>query len=228
MTETDDVRTKKIAQVEKCLRLAERAGTEAEAQAALLRAQELMYAHGIEAAELKVGDDAGAAPEIETTATDWLRRDVWVNWLHKVIARNFRCRSIISVWRNQAVFKFVGYAEDARAALAAFESMRGAGRNLASKYCDRYRGTTSKAGLVRARESYLRGFVAGIEEALETQVETQALMVVAPKAVEEAADELCEGRVAKGPKSSIKPHVQSVRAGYLDGLAVGAGGRLDE
>lgn len=200
----------------------DRGASEAEAIAFALKAQKLMAENAITEAELF---GAGEAREVTTSFSDPLK-GLWVQWLNKAVADNFRCRSFNRKTRDDSGrylgrrFVFLGYPSDVAAAKQVFDHLFAVGTRLASDYVARMRKVyVSVEGF---RNCYLNGYVKGIRTALEKQ--TQALMLVCPQEVADAYDAL---DIAKGKKTAVV-HYQFV---YDDGRQAGMdavkAGRID-
>lgn len=171
-------REEMIERVRKCLALS-RSSNEAEAQAALAMAQKLLGRYHLSLAEV----DAFAAKAADahcrklTTTVSGMRE--WVRRLAEVVARNFRCEVAFSATRNHCVV-LVGTPLDLQVAeevlSVAVSVADRLGNNLSQRISDR--GECSRG----AKESFCRGFVAGLGQMYAEQVATECLglMVIAP------------------------------------------------
>ena len=170
--------------------------SEAEAEAALLKAHELMAKYAItmdEVAEEKV------TYVHEVCVSKWnmgFRKPLAV-----IIAQNFRCETYLMGGGGSVVF--FGHATDARIAREVFEytyqfAMR-QGTRVYNKY---YQMGKPTRGVFN---SYVRGFLAGLRTKLEEQ--STALMVVTPPDVKEAF---------KNMTKDFKHSSAGIRIGHLD------------
>jgi hypothetical protein len=202
-----------LEKVVKMLRLARAAGTEAEAQTALALAQKLMYAHGLEAGDVEEASDEAEA--IEDEMVDHASNSLgWREYLAAVIAENFRCAFIMSHPRsapNAVRLVFVGRGPDVAAATAAYRAATVAGETLAYRYVDETGGSF---------ESYLSGFLAGLDKRFRDNVTETALAVRVDDAVMERAKSLTNAGDAEGSGLPVGD-ASAVRSGYEDGFAHG-------
>lgn len=170
--------------------------SETEAEAALLKAHELMAKYDItmdEASEEKV------TYVHEVCLSKWnmgFRKPLAV-----IIAQNFRCETYLM--GNGGSVVFFGHATDARIAKEVFEyayqfAMR-AGTRIYNK---NYQMGKPTRGVFN---SYVRGFLMGLKTKLEEQ--STALMVVTPPDVKEAF---------KNMTKDFKHSSAGIRKGYLD------------
>ena len=156
---------------------------ENEALSAALKAQELMAKYGID--QQMVDDETQEEKELaHATYQDNGRHEMktWKHLLAATISKNFRCK----FYCCGTSIVFYGYKIDTMAALETFSFLYKIGNKLALKCYNNYRkqGKNTK-GLMN---TYLSGFVIGIEEALNKQ--STALMVVTPKEVTESFEKM--------------------------------------
>jgi hypothetical protein len=202
-----------LEKVVKMLRLARAAGTEAEAQTALALAQKLMYAHGLEAEDVE-GDTSDVESIDEEMVDHASNRLGWREYLAAVIAENFRCAYIMSHPRsapNAVRLVFVGRTHDVAAASAAYRAATVAGETLAYRFVDETGGSF---------ESYLSGFLAGLDQRFRENVTESALAIRLEDAVMESARSLTN---AGDAEAAILPTADAgaVSAGYDAGFAYG-------
>jgi len=213
----DDV----IQKVRKLLALASGNANKNEAVAAALKAQKLMADYDVEVDEV-AGEEASREP-VEVRTEAYARGD-WRGWLASAIADNFRCRSYRH-WRRKARRNleheqvFVGYELDARAAAMTYERLAEVGERLAREECARYRRVYGEARGVK--NTFLLGFVNGVRSELEKQ--SQALMLVCPKEVEEYYDNL---KLRKGRAVRISLEHDARAAGASAGHDAVRAGRI--
>lgn len=169
-----------MLKISNLLRLADtsRNSSDAEAAAALLKAQELMVKYNISVEEL--GD--AKKEDIESVGCSHADNLGYRVSLARVISKNFRCK--FYVCGNQITF--YGYHTDINLAKDAFE--------FAYKYI--YRAGNRKCDAIRKQgysalgvfNSYALGFIKGIESAFDKQC--KALIVVTPKEVQDAYSDM--------------------------------------
>lgn len=219
-TPITDQRERLIDKIRKCMRLAERAGTQEEAHAAFLRAQTLMAEHKIAESELTV--EVKAEEIIRGDGQYQGTRSQWKVNLFHAVCQNFRCRGYFSqVWGGKKwVFKFYGEESDVVIANTIFTQAILAAENLANQYVTKrkidcmflFNRTMAKDW----RMSYLEGFSLGFSEAFRKQTENnQALMVISrvPARVVESFE-----RAMRGSRS-----LQSTGYKGRDGAGISAG-----
>ncbi|MDB4966158.1 MAG: hypothetical protein JWN44_1847 [Myxococcales bacterium] len=201
----------------KILRLARGAGTEGEAQAALLHAQRLMYAHDIAEDELVDGSDA----PITDLVIDHFGHSVpWKEYLAAVIAENFRCAYIISRARSGGLVRFVlvGRGDDCMVAGEAYQAAAIAAENLSAQFA------STREDVELARASYLTGFIKGLYERFQENVSATALVVVTAEAVMAHARGLTNAGDAAGG-GLPRGDAEATAEGYQTGWAFGSNKR---
>ena len=111
-----------LEKIEKLLKLSE-SPVESEAEAALLKARELMAKHKIDMQELNLDKGPEKIVWLDTKVSYGGRRDPWVENLATVIAKNMCCRFVrLTRYRKQTYrLQFVGFESDAETCRRAFE-----------------------------------------------------------------------------------------------------------
>lgn len=164
---------------------------QAEAEAALAKAHELMAEHKLTEAECRQENK-----KIETKYTGVTfsrRRDEWAASLASVIAGYFLCRPLFTYKTGKQTKRvgFHGYTEDAEVCGHIFEYAVDCLRDELEKVVRIYNG----AGDMRIiKSSYAEGFISGVNTALERQKEKEkeeyGLVLVTPPEVNAYADSL--------------------------------------
>lgn len=183
-----------IDRIKKLLALAKGNTNAAEATAAALKAQKLIADYDVSKAELHEDEPENL---VEITSESNTHSNPWGVKLANVIADNFRCRLYLHTttagydyWTRRKDTSrnivFMGYDTDAEAAKITFDRLYEIGNRLANAACRRERERWGSA--VGVRNSFLMGFVKGIQDELEKQC--VALMLVRPQAVDDFADEV--------------------------------------
>ncbi len=183
-----------IDKVVKVLRLSRGAGTEAEAQTALLLAQKLMYEHDLSAGDI---EESGAPQPIEDSVVDSSGQHVvWKEYLAAIIAESFRCAYIISESRSsgQVRLVFIGRRSDVLVATEAYQASAAVAAALAEDCASRRDPGEREA----ARSSFLTGFLKGLLDRLTENAGSTALVVVPEAAVLEHAAAFANGGEAAG------------------------------
>lgn len=176
-----------LKKIEKLLSLAGNNPNEHEAVAAALKAQELMAKNNIELADVQGADPSKRiVKEIYNPNPKSHYVSKWKYKLSNIIAKNFCCKTY-TIDRKAIVF--YGYERDARIAREVFGFLFETGNRLANRYYNKCRREgKDTAGVLN---TYLTGFCDGIKEVLDRQC--TALMLLIPKEVEAAFDELSKG-----------------------------------
>lgn len=185
MDELDKI-TRKIQDL---MKLAQDNPNDEEGQTALLLAQKLLLKYNLSLEDIR-SNTRQSAPEIsEMGAKSLTRMPWWQVKLHTVLAKNFRCRSIRQRSKKKTTLIFFGYEADAKMALKVYEATL-----MYLEYrLERIR--KEKLG-VAYKNSYLRGFIWGINERFEKQKEELQkfeLMLQVPVEVEQAFEEIISG-----------------------------------
>ena len=148
-----------------------RNNSEGEAQAAMLKAQELMAKYDISTEEVDEVESQEYAHEVCEHKWDYAYRVPLAN----VLAKNFRCM----VYMHGKKITFMGHPSDAKICRATFEyAYQFIQRQGNRVYNRRYQMGLPTKG---AFNSYARGFIQGLKEAFDVQC--TALAVVTPQDV---------------------------------------------
>lgn len=172
-----------IEKIKKVLELSKNNPSENEAQAAALKAQELMAQYHISLADVEDIQDIENIVE-ERVAVGAGKK--WKYSLAGAIARNFRCRYF---FYGKTSVVFYGYETDAKIAAQTFEYLFKVGHTKALKERLSYKEEGLHSDGIY--NNFCKGFVQGVKDALDKQC--TALMVVVPKEVNEACDKRLEG-----------------------------------
>jgi len=212
----DNTDTKTIDKIKKLLALGERNPNENEAQAAILKAHQMMADHGISAVNTE--DDISYSTErCEHKGDRKFRRN-----LAAIIAPNFRCHNYLSA--GQVVF--FGRSNDAKIAKEAFEYAYAYAYRESNRLYAEYRKRGLNAhGIVN---SYALGFICGLKEKLDAQ--STALMVITPPDVHSEYDELGKRlgfRTSRFSLTASRVNNAAFGQGLADGRTVMNGRRLE-
>jgi hypothetical protein len=189
----------------------------AEAESAMLKAQELMAQYGVSAAE--VSKEAREEKTVERAEAENGKRTMptWQSILCTVIARNFRCEVYINGATRNPVF--LGLSQDANAAKETFVFAV----NAAETLWQQYRHEAGLVGLGKAyvtgcRNDYMDGFVAGMKRKFTENVTERGLIIVKDQLVTEAFSKM-HLRSATRYKGSTSGNAGSYRQGERDGYS---------
>ena len=167
-----------VKKIQKLLALADskRNDSDAEAYEELLKAQKRMAEHGVKMSDVKVNIDEPVSYRLE--ACEHKGNKGFRCQLAVIIARNFRCKTIL-LSNNHIVF--FGHAADAKIAKSAFEYAY----HFAKKHGDACVGQARRdcCDTKNVFNSYAMGFLGGLREKLDKQC--QALVLIVPQDVKD-------------------------------------------
>ena len=221
-----------LEKIRKILALLNGATSEGEARAASLALQRALAASGMTIEEVEDSEREAGREVASDEAEVGQQVPAWKTRLSMVIADNYRCKTYIgkkvkgrdAAGRRRVVKSFVFMGLDEDAAIAA--GVYGATCRAAENCWARFR---SKRGPFRgnaARETYLNGFVEGLERSYAEQrceSESMALALRVPAEVRQAFDSM--GLKKKSVRYRFAG--DEIRgAGSADGYGFGAGDRL--
>lgn len=187
-----------------------------EAQAALLKAQELMVQHGLTMAEVQ--QDNIQDKQVVDTCISEKRRNTWYEKsLSAVIGENFRCHSYVHL--GQGIY-FIGLKEDVEIAREIYFYALNTMLYLANEYVKTHRrGQVTDSWSIRGiKNDYISGFINGLQDKFKKQVENKdySLILVKDALVVQAVN---NKKLKKGRKNQ---HISAgsfsaFNAGYKDG-----------
>lgn len=190
---------------------------EAEAEAALLKAQELMAKYNI---SVEMTEDEKIAYSHEVCESKWnmgFRKPLAV-----IIANNFRCKTYLR--GNGGAVVFFGHTTDARIAREAFEFAYAFAMKEGNRcYNKNYQMGRPTQGVFN---SYVKGFLRGLKDKLGEQ--STALMIVTPPDVKEQYEDMSKnfGKGSGGIRDTGFDR-EAYQQGITDGRTVMNGRRLD-
>ncbi len=171
--------------IKKLLKIAEQSTFPHEAEAALLKAQELMAIHRI---SVSISGDA-VEEEIETHEILLeARLEEWKKLLGTVIAENFRCYPFFRRWKSRhlSALCFLGRHQDVALASAVFHAAALGAMSCYGKWQNKDSST---------RREFLMGFCYGLKEQFELQKQKEenqewALALVVDNGVKKVFEDL--------------------------------------
>jgi hypothetical protein len=207
---------------------------EAEARAALLKAQELMEEHGISMAQVdSVSTDRDEFSTIAEGAVDKGSKTIasWQKRLARVVAENFRCRIFFRSYRTYERDIIVyGLNQDVEVARQVINFALLSARNSWQKYKkarERREGKMpSRAHTEALKNDYMRAFTQGVKEAFEKQVREKAIVLTLDPRVPKYAKEKLNLTVEGGRSQSTLRDADAHASGYQDGLRIRGGDKL--
>lgn len=228
MTPVDDRTMNKIRKIQA---LADRAGTEGEAQAAMNALQNMLNKHGMKTSEIT------SEQEIEEDVNQLVVdeggvKQHWKGWLGVIVAKNFRCTVYWShgtlkngKWGSKLIF--IGLETEVTLAQAAYQSAVLSMLRLRDQHLD-YRIDDAKFTGRRwnqqdgkaASKAYIAGFIEGLKASFEENVKQGAIVLYEPEKVKKAVQAL--GLSSNGTSSANYHGDGAARqAGKTDGLSHG-------
>lgn len=190
---------------------------DAEAQAAMLKAQELMAKYNI---SVEMTEEEKISYTHEVCDSKWnmgFRKP-----LARVIANNFRCTHYLR--GSGGAIVFFGHANDARIAKEVFEFAYAFAMKEGNRcYNKCYQMGRETRGVFN---SYVQGFIKGLEQKLGEQ--SMALMIVTPQDVKDEFQELSKNwKTSAGGMRNTGFDREAYSQGVTDGRTVMNGRRLD-
>lgn len=190
----------------------------AEAESALLKAQELMLKHGLSMKDIGLEENT---QEVKEETVYFSQAPIWHGSIAYILAENFRCKSIWdTVYRNNRKMKvitFIGLEEDVlivkEAYMYAIELIRYNIRGIKKRF------PRATAAYIN---TYIKGFIDGPNVKFHEQVkkENWGLVLVTPTLVEEAYQRyLPVAYKARGKKPEYSNNDNAYQKGYVDGKA---------
>lgn len=207
-----------IAKIEKLLALAGNNPSEAEAQAAMLKAQKLMAEHNLDMTQFQ-----DKPQEKKEAITEYFRGYHNTNWaisLARVICDNFRCNLLRAPGYGLV---FIGLKEDVAICKAVFSfAAQVLDKNMA-KLRRQYRKQNLPTDGISG--DYAAGFIAGLRDKYKEQVEKNnwGLILVKDALVEQKTKDLTNprGKPHSGKKLNRSGDMGLYTKGYQDGKNLG-------
>lgn len=203
-----------------------------ESQSAFLLAQKLMLKHKISIAAIEENSDRPTIEEGQVTAHKKLFW--WERKLAIVISENFRVKNYVNTTKlsnerqRKSALVFFGYEKDVELAkemyILAYDALKFYSSRFVDEYYQHRRKRTLKTTL-RVKDSYIGGFLEGMDTKFKEQVEQMqqeyGLMLLVPKEVEDTFAEMSKD-FGKGADWRIPPIEELVayQEGFFDAKGV--------
>lgn len=208
-----------ISKIEKLLALAGNNPSETEAQAAMLKAQELMAQHNLDMAQFQ--DNPQEKEEAVTEFFKGYHNTAWAISLARVICDNFRCNLLRSKGYGLV---FIGLKDDVAICKAVFtfasQTLEKNMMKLRRQYRKQGKPTDGISG------DYAAGFIAGLRAKYQEQVDKNdwGLVLVKDALVEQKTKEVMNPKSkAYSPKAKARSWDDGLYSkGYHDGKNLGA------
>lgn len=212
-----------IEKVRKLLALAGNNSSQAEAESAMLAAQKLMAAHGLETTDV---ERVAAVKDDVITSTGKLRTRFpwWHMSLAGVLAPNFKCKHLVHRERDEkrkligSCIAFVGHPADVDVCKTVYQYAIERTDMLVRMYVKRFKILHPDISGAAIKNTWLLGFVDGLRDKFQEQVEKNnwGLILITDEAVTQKYDALVTGKVHGSTIRATKS--QKVRQdGYTEG-----------
>lgn len=208
--------------VRKLLALAGNNSSQAEAEQAMLAAQKLLAAHGMEMADVE-----RSQPKSDIVS-DFSKLHVRLPWWHralaKVICDNFKCSYLHHFERGRdgkligTNIKFFGHPGDIQICNTVYQYAVERTDTLVHSFVRQYRIQHPQYSSAGLKNTWLKGFISGLKDKFREQVEANGwgLMVVADAMTVEAKEAEAIGKTRGS--TILVSNVQEVHvAGYREG-----------
>lgn len=202
---------------------------ENEAQAALLKAQELMVKYNIEKNELEDPEIAKNKKVVEEILRKSSRRVPWYEGvLARVIGENFKTVVFFRpYWNHEKQCKYkvlisMGLEEDVLITKELYSFTLNQIKRLVKKYTEGM-NTKERAGF---KNTFIHGFISGLEKGFKEQIEQNNWGLVLVKDALVVEEEKKLGLVKAKPNTGIQPRldgkIDTYNKGYNEGHKIGS------
>ena len=205
-----------ISKIEKLLALAGNNPSEAEAQAAMLKAQKLMAENNLTMETLNQNKE----PQKKEVVQEWFeggQSSQRMRNLGKIIANNFRCDMMVG---PKYGLVFIGLKEDAKICIQVFNFAA----HTLEKNMRKIRRQYRKQGLSTEGISgdYSMGFIKGLSDKFKEQVAQNnwGLILVKDNMVTEYCESVSKGRAKSGKTLNSSGDMGLYLKGYTDGKSL--------
>ena len=205
-----------ISKIEKLLALAGNNPSEAEAQAAMLKAQKLMAENNLTMETL----NSNKEPQKKEVVQEWFKGGQscqWMRILGKVIANNFRCDMLVGPGYGLV---FIGLKEDARICIQVFNFAAHTLEKNMRKLRRQYRKQGLSTGGISG--DYSMGFIKGLSDKFKEQVDQNnwGLILVKDNMVTEYCESVKTGKAKSGKALNSSGDMGLYLKGYTDGKSL--------
>lgn len=214
-----------LSRVQKLLALAT-SSNENEAQAAMLKAQELMMKHGLEMTDLESSETQQDREVVKEMGDDFISAP-WKRQLVHIVADNFRCKSFFYNYKGKLRAVFMGLKEDAMVAKAVYAfALKDIDKGMYRTY-RKFRDSGKDAKGVRG--DYVTGYLKGLTEKFWEQIDKNSwgLVVVTPPEVTKEYDAMIFAQFKSNAKTSRQGNSEAAATGYSDGKSFGFGEQIE-
>ncbi len=213
-------REKTVSQIKKLIALAGNNPSHAEAHAAMLMAQTLMAKHDLHQKDVECEHELEV---YETPVATECRYKIpfWQKALMRVIARNFKCGYYYQRRGGKRRIVIVGLEDDTRVCLLmvefAFAHYKNSWASFLNNRKAEDKGLHTRSDTKIKKNDFTSGFVVGMKEAFEKNVQEKGLIIVHPDQVIQRMKSLKLTTVTTRPRKSLGD-AEAKHAGYIAGL----------
>lgn len=222
----------RLEKIKGCLRLARNNDNLNEAEAAMQMAQRLALKEGIDLDNLEDQEEQKLNVTHHVVPQKTKTAPTWRCLMATIIANNFRVKCVrVKTSEDSSHIKIIGTEQDVEVWKVMFDYAETCLDIFFKRYLKekKYQGTVvNRHDSLIMRNSYVEGFLNGIREALDKNVECYALSLTLPVPVQEELDKL-HLTTSRVNKPQMDPEdTESRHRGYEDGRAAGDRNRLEE
>lgn len=221
-----------ISKIKGLLALANDHKNDEESQSAFILAQKLMIKYDISSGEIEGLQEGDSILEEKVTVYKTLYW--WERLLARTISKNFRVKFFYNSKilkgesRTKRAITFLGYEKDIALAkemyILAYDVLTFYANDFIESHYKETFEPRSRGNTADLKNSYMRGFLDGINEKFETQVKEMeqeyGLMLLVPAEVQKTHDEMFEGTKLVGYKVPRIEEVDAYYRGHQDGVSV--------
>ncbi len=215
---TED-RQKLISQIKKMYALAGNNPSKEEAEQAMIMAQNLMAKHDLSQKDIAFESEPEVC-DVSVEGDDRKNIPYWQKPLVSVLAKNLKCSYYFQWEETKWVIKIVGLEGDVEICLDtvnfAFSHYQRSWDDF-MKYVLAADVYSTRTKTNARKNDFTKGFVMGVEEAFEKNVEEKGLIIVQPEAVTARIKSL-KLRAEKRSERSSAGDAEAVMSGYVAGL----------
>lgn len=199
--------------IKKLLRLSE-SPNEFEAQRAIMKAQELACKFNIEIENINVEDDEEFVVDESVTSKKTVSAEEMA--ISSIIARNFRVEAYILDGYRSKKIKVIGLKEDVEIFKTVFDYALKSFRKFRREFISEYKKTHQYFNTTAVKNSYLFGFVKGLDDKFKENVIEHALIVVTPALVKQHVNDRNFTK-SRRSKRTVSRDSNVRNQGYADG-----------
>lgn len=198
--------------IKKLLKLSE-SPNEHEAQRAIMKAQELACKIGIEISNINVEEDEEFVVDEAVTFKKTVSPEEKA--IASIIAKNFKVETYIMNSYNTTI-NVIGFPEDVEIFKTVFNYALKNFRKFRKEFINEYKTTHQYVRMTPLKNSYLFGFIRGLDDKFKENVMEHALIIVTPALVKQHVNEM-NFRTCRKSSRSVSRDSDVRNRGYSDG-----------